>query len=640
VDLIQAKFPTLFGQRSVDFVAKVDGDEETEVHFSHKSRDLVPPAHVEGPLRVGVVLSGGQAPGGHNVIAGLYDWVVKEQGGTLFGFKNGPIGVMNGDVVELDDATIDFYRNMGGFDMIGSGRDKIHSPQQFAASLKHCEALQLNGVVVIGGDDSNTNACLLAEYFKANATPGGLRCAVLGCPKTIDNDMKNEYVPVSFGFDTACMVYSEQIGSVALDALAEKRTYHWVRVMGRSASHIGLECTLQTQPNFSFVGEEVRANTLTLQDLAKDVADIIVARFAHGKAYGVGIIPEGLIEFIPEVGALIAEISDVVADGDFDAARLSTASRKVFEYLPTKFAEQLLLDRDSHGNVNVSGIETEKLLSQCVAQELAARGAAGDLGAHAAAASYDAAFHFFGYEGRSALPSQFDCDYCYALGFNAGLLCSRGFTGMISSVGDLDKPVAEWSCGGMPHTNMMNVERRSGGDKCVIKKALTELDGLPFLTWKAQREEWARSDAYRAPGPMQFSGPTASNCSITLQLEYEQKRGVAAASPKRDLASLRVADPTPLASLPEANDFGGLRPSGDIMPIAVLVAGVRSFARAAQSRAVLLCGAVPVPRAVSPLTRSAPCHAPSVLSPPPRHRARCLASTTCSARSKRITGAR
>lgn len=305
----------------------------------------------------------------------------------------------------------------------------------------------------------------------------------------------------------------------------------------------------------------------------------------------------------------------------------------MYEYLPTKFAEQLLLDRDSHGNVNVSGIETEKLLSQCVAQELAARGAAGDLGAHAAAASYDAAFHFFGYEGRSALPSQFDCDYCYALGFNAGLLCSRGFTGMISSVGDLDKPAAEWSCGGMPHTNMMNVERRSGGNKCVIKKALTELGDLPFLTWKEKREEWALADAYRAPGPMQFSGPTARNCSITLQKEYEQKRGVAA-SPKRDLTSLRTADPTPLASLPEANDFGGLRPSGDIMPIAVVIAGVRCDACApllcVSSRGVSLRGSSALHPFLPPLSLSlslAPSPLPTCVHA--RSRERCPASTTC-----------
>jgi len=292
--------------------------------------------------------------------------------------------------------------------------------------------------------------------------------------------------------------------------------------------------------------------------------------------YGVGIVPEGLIEFIPEVGRLIAEISEVVAEvggvESFDAAKLSAASAAVFTFLPAQFQKQLLLDRDSHGNVNVSGIETEKLLSLCVEQELARRAAAGDAVAAAAAQTYTAAFHFFGYEGRSALPSQFDCDYCYALGFNAGLLLSRGFTGMISSVGDLDKPAAEWSCGGMPHTNMMNVERRSGGDKCVIKKALTELEGLPFLTFARSRDRWAVSDCYRSPGPMQFQGPSASRISITLQKEYEQKRG-AALAPIKSLASLRARDPTPLSTLPQANDFGGLKPSADVKPIAVVVAG-------------------------------------------------------------------
>ena len=289
VDKIKAAFPTLFGQRSVDLVAATSGDVDAEEHFGHGGTEKV--AHslrveVSGTLRVGVVLSGGQAPGGHNVIAGLFDWVVKQQGGVLYGFENGPIGVMTGAVVVLDDAKVDAYRNMGGFDMIGSGRDKIHSEQQFADSLKHCEALKLNGVVVIGGDDSNTNACMLAEYFASHGTKGDpnvVPCAVLGAPKTIDNDMKNEYVPVSFGFDTACAVYAEQIGNVALDALAEKSTYHWIRVMGRSASHIGLECALQTQPNFAFVGEEVKAKNSTLSDLTSDVANIVCERFEAGK---------------------------------------------------------------------------------------------------------------------------------------------------------------------------------------------------------------------------------------------------------------------------------------------------------------------------------------------------------------------
>jgi 6-phosphofructokinase 1 len=528
----------MYGQGAVAFVPSVKGASPPAKKAKQNGTAY------GSPLCIGVVLSGGQAPGGHNVIAGLYDYVVKQMGGTLHGFRNGPRGIFDGDSVELDDATIDAFRNTGGFDMIASGRDKIHSPEQFAACVAYCTKLGLQGVVVIGGDDSNTNACMLAEHFAAC----GSKIQCIGCPKTIDNDLKNASVPVSFGFDTASKVYAEMIGNVALDALSTRKKYHWIRVMGRSASHIALECALQTQPNICLIGEEVEALGLTLAQVTQQIVDTVVARYAAGKDFGVALVPEGLIEFIPEIGALISEINDIIPalaeegnsapQPDDVTPRLSAPSAKVFTYLPASIAQQLLLDRDSHGNVMVSAIETEKLLCECVETELAARA---DYNG-----KFTCQFHYFGYEGRSAHPSKFDCDYCYALGFNAGLLLARGCSGLISSVGNLSAPPSEWTAGGTPLTALMNMERRSGHDKPVIRKALTELDGKPFAVLAANRARWAADDCYRTPGPIQFSGAGSGDITLTLLYELEQRAAIAAGMSKADAAA---APPTPISAM-------------------------------------------------------------------------------------------
>ena len=516
VEEIQALFPKLFGQRSVSVAA--GGDDALRKNL------------VRTP-RVGVVLSGGQAPGGHNVISGLYDYVVTRCKGALFGFLNGPRGIFTGNYVQLDDARVDRFRNQGGFDIIGSGRDKIHSDSQFADSMSHCESLKLDGLVVIGGDDSNTNACMLAEYFASH----GAHCKVVGCPKTIDNDLKNEHVPVSFGFDTATKTYSELTGSVALDAISSKKKYHFIRLMGRSASHIALEVALQCRPNLCWLGEEVEAKQMTLAQVSGQLVSLIRRRAAMGKYYGVVLVPEGLIEFVPELGALIAEINDVLATMACDspptveelAPKLKQqGNAELLRYLPKDIAAQLLLERDSHGNVNVSSIETEKLIFQCAMQELRStrEGTVSDPEASVDVSRVMPQFHFFGFEGRSALPSVFDSNYCYALGFNAGLLIAAGKTGVISTISNLKASVRDWTCGGMPLTHMMNMERRAGKNKPVIKKALTELKGKPFRIFDSLRDRWATEDVYRTPGPVQFEGcPGAHAITETLRLEIEQR---------------------------------------------------------------------------------------------------------------------
>lgn len=471
-----------------------------------------------GAMKIGVVLSGGQAPGGHNVIAGIYDYIKKiSPDSQMIGFLDGPQGIYNGKYCVVDDAFMDAYRNSGGFDMIGSGRHKIEKKEQFEASMKNCSALGLDGVVVIGGDDSNTNAALLAEYFEAN----GCKTKVCGAPKTIDGDLKvDPYIPISFGFDTACRTYSELIGNLSQDTLSSQKYYHFVRLMGRAASNIALECALQTRPNICLVSEEVEAKKMTLSEITAQVVAVIQQRAAEGKNYGIVLLPEGLIEFIPEFNHLISEINDVLATGvetteEAVLKELSFNNRAVFSYLPTNIKQQLLLDRDPHGNVQVAKIETEKLLAQTVMMELE------HLAIHG---KYDGKFmpqfHSYGYEGRSCLPSTFDATYCYALGQNVAAMLSLGCNGLISSVTNLTAPVSDWHCGGVPITMMCHMERRHGHMKPVIKKALVELDGEPFKCFSSQRDDWAKYDLYRSPGPIQFfTAPNTVELSITLTLE-------------------------------------------------------------------------------------------------------------------------
>lgn len=426
------------------------------------------------------------------MIAGIFDYVKSvSEGGVLVGFLNGPHGVFTGNYVEIDNEFMDLYRNTGGFDIIGSGRHKIQQPEQFASSQTVCETLQLDGLVVIGGDDSNTNAAVLAEYFVAHDCP----TRVIGAPKTIDGDLKNEFIPISFGFDTACKTYSELIGNVALDAASSQKYYHFVRLMGRSASHIALECALQTRPNACLLGEEVAANNESLSSITQSLVQMIVARADAGKDYGVVLLPEGLIEFIPEFNVLISEINEILAGDDVDANeaavldRLSETNKAVFSYLPANIKQQLLLDRDPHGNVQVAKIETERLLASTIAAELDHLRQQGRY-----SGNFQPQFHAYGYEGRSGLPSVFDSTYCYTLGKAASILIQRGLTGLTASAGNLTAPVAEWTVGGVPTTNMMNMERRSGKDKPVIKKALVELDGAPFRAYSQVRELWTTQD--------------------------------------------------------------------------------------------------------------------------------------------------
>ncbi|GAV72168.1 PFK domain-containing protein [Cephalotus follicularis] len=469
-------------------------------------------------LRIGVVLSGGQAPGGHNVISGIFDYLQERtKGSTMYGFKGGPAGIMKCKYAELNSEFVYPYRNQGGFDMICSGRDKIETPEQFKQAEETAIKLDLDGLVVIGGDDSNTNACLLAENFRGK----NLKTKVIGCPKTIDGDLKCKEVPTSFGFDTACKVYSEMIGNVMTDARSTGKYYHFVRLMGRAASHITLECALQTHPNITIIGEEVSAKKQTLKNVTDYVTDIICKRSKLGYNYGVILIPEGLIDFIPEVQQLIAELNEILAHDVVDEAgvwkkKLRSQSHELFEFLPQAIQEQLLLERDPHGNVQVAKIETEKMLIQMVETELEKRKQEG---------SYNQQFngqsHFFGYEGRCGLPSNFDANYCYALGYGAGALLHSGKTGLISSVGNLGAPVEEWTVGGTALTSLMDVERRHGKFKPVIKKAMVELEGAPFQKFASLRDEWALKNRYISPGPVQFVGPTANATNHTLMLELD-----------------------------------------------------------------------------------------------------------------------
>ncbi len=478
---------------------------------------------------IGVILSGGQAPGGHNVIAGLYDALKQANpSNKLYGFLGGPSGIIDGKYVEFTDEFIDQYRNTGGFDIIGSGRTKLETEEQFQKSLAVCKKLNISAVVIIGGDDSNTNAALLAEWFVKNNT--GIQ--VIGCPKTIDGDLKNDQIEISFGFDTATKTYAELIGNIQRDANSAKKYWHFIKIMGRSASHVALEAALQTQPNITLISEEVEAKKMSLESIVNYMCDIIVRRADRGKNFGIVIIPEGLIEFIPEMKSMIANLNDIMAsletDPDFVNAttirdkfdivenRLDDDNAKVYNSLPAIIKGQLLADRDPHGNVQVSKIETEKLLIEMITTRLNELRQQGDY-----IGKFSAQSHFFGYEGRCAFPSNFDADYCYSLGFNAFALINNGLTGYLSSVRNLTAPANEWVAGGVPLTMMMNMEKRHGEMKPVIQKALVKLDGPVFKQLEENREEWAMNDRYLFPGAIQYFGPSCV-CDVTtctLQLE-------------------------------------------------------------------------------------------------------------------------
>ena len=478
-------------------------------------------------MNVGIILSGGQAPGGHNVITGLFDQIKKlNPENRLYGFILGPGGLVDHNYMELTPELIDEYRNTGGFDMIGSGRTKLEKVDQFEKGLEIIRELDIKAIVIIGGDDSNTNACVLAEYYAAKKY--GVQ--VIGCPKTIDGDLKNDQIETSFGFDTACKTYSELIGNIERDCNSARKYWHFIKVMGRSASHIALECALQTQPNICLISEEIEQKGMSLDDIVTYIANAVCQRAADGNNFGTVIIPEGVIEFIPAIKKLIAQLNDVLAlpeaknldrheSIDFVKAHLTEENLAVFNSLPTGVARQLALDRDPHGNVQVSLIETEKLLSTMVAQKLEKMKKEGKY-----AGKFSAQHHFFGYEGRCAAPSNFDADYCYALGTSAAQLIANGKTGYMAIVKNTTAPAEQWIAGGVPITMMMNMEKRAGEMKPVIRKALVELDGAPFKAFAAQRDRWARETAYVYPGPIQYWGPTEVCDQPTRTLALEQSK--------------------------------------------------------------------------------------------------------------------
>lgn len=478
------------------------------------------------PLTVGVVLSGGQAPGGHNVISGIFDGVktISEQSRVL-GFMGGPSGLVDGNFIEIEENHMDNYRNAGGFDMIGSGRTKLESEEQFEACIKVVEKNKLNCIVIIGGDDSNTNAAVLAEYFAAKKVP----CSVIGCPKTIDGDLKNKYIETPFGFDTACKTYAQLVGNIERDANSAKKYWHFIKIMGRSASHISLEVALQTHPNICLISEEVEKKGMTLSQVVKEMADVVEARAKAGKSFGVAVIPEGLVEFMPDVKKLISELNDAMVglEKELEALtkvpdkaakiceKISKESAAVLNTLPEGIQAQLLLDRDPHGNVQVSLIETEKLLIDLVGKELKER-SQGKI-------KLKALNHFYGYEGRCAHPSNFDSDYAYTLGYAAAVLAQNKLTGYISSVSNLASQVDEWQAGGVPATMLMNMERRHGKDKPVIQKALVQLDGEPFRAFADNRAQWALTESYIYPGAIQYFGPSEICDSVNFTVALEAK---------------------------------------------------------------------------------------------------------------------
>ena len=483
------------------------------------------------PINVGIILSGGQAPGGHNVICGLFDELKKQNPKSkLYGFLMGPSGLVDHKYKELTAEVIDKYRNTGGFDMIGSGRTKLETKEQFDSGLEIIRQLNLNAVIIIGGDDSNTNACMLAEYY-ASINAG---VSVIGCPKTIDGDLKNDQIETSFGFDSACKTYSELIGNIQRDANSDRKYWHFIKLMGRSASHIALECALQTQPNICIISEEVEANNMTLDDVVNQICEVVVKRSEEGLYYGTILIPEGLIEFVPAFKRLIAELSDLLSS---DLAKteakglksddllawilnhVSAENLPTLKSLPEEVAKQLALGRDPHGNVQVSLIETEKMLSEMCAKRLDEWKEQGKF-----KGKFAALHHFFGYEGRCATPSNFDCNYCYALGTSAAQLVANGKTGYMAIVKNTTAPAEEWVAGGVPITKMMNLERRNGQMKPVIKKALVLLDGEPFKELVERRKDWAVNTRYVYPGPIQYFGPleVCDQCTMTLALEHKK----------------------------------------------------------------------------------------------------------------------
>ena len=506
---IKALFPNTYGKKEITF--------EQGENTSEAKKQVV-----------GVILSGGQAPGGHNVVCGLYDALkATNSENVLYGFKGGPSGLLEDSYVIFDDEYINEYRNTGGFDIIGSGRTKLETNEQFAVVAEVCKKHGITALVIIGGDDSNTNAAVLAEYFAAHDS--GVQ--VIGCPKTIDGDLKNEDIECSFGFDTATKTYSEIIGNIERDANSAKKYWHFVKVMGRSASHVALECALKTQPNICLISEEVAEKSMSLSQIADYIADSVEARANKGMNFGVAIIPEGVVEFVPEFSVLIHEINELLAGSKAEAFNalpswaekyafiengLTKESMEVFAILPQSIQQQLFLERDPHGNVQVSLIESEKLFSALVKDKLAERKANGTY-----KGKFNALHHFLGYEGRCAFPSNFDADYCYSLGYNAFMLIQYGYNGYLSKVSNLSAPANEWVAGGMPITKMMNVERRHGEDKPVIRKALVELDGAPFKYFEAHREEWSKETCFVYPGAIQYYGPTevCDITTITLALE-------------------------------------------------------------------------------------------------------------------------
>ena len=507
---IKALFPNTYGKKEITF--------EKGQNTSDMKKQIV-----------GVILSGGQAPGGHNVVCGVYDAVkATNKENELYGFKGGPSGLIEDDYIVMTDEYINQFRNTGGFDIIGSGRTKLETQEQFAIAAEVCKKHGITAIVIIGGDDSNTNAAVLAEYFAAHNT--GVQ--VIGCPKTIDGDLKNEDIEISFGFDTATKTYSELIGNIERDCNSAKKYWHFIKVMGRSASHVALECALECQPNICLISEEVKAKKQSLSEIADYIADAVEKRAANGNNFGVVVIPEGVVEFVPEFSALISEINELLAGSKADAFNaleswaekyafiekgLSKEAMEVFAILPQAIQQQLFLERDPHGNVQVSLIESEKLFAALVGDKLKARKAAGTY-----TGKYATQTHFFGYEGRCAFPSNFDADYCYSLGYNAFMLIQYGYNGYLSKVSNLSRPAEEWVAGGMPITKMMNIERRHGEDKPVIKKALVELDGKPFKYFEAHRDEWAVETSYVFPGAIQYYGPTEV-CDITTRtLALEQ----------------------------------------------------------------------------------------------------------------------
>ena len=512
-DKIEKLFPNCYGTPIVEFQYDSNTHNETE------------------EKNIGVILSGGQAPGGHNVISGLYDALKNaNKNNKLYGFLGGPSGIIEGNYIEFDDKKIDEYRNTGGFDIIGSGRTKLETEQQFEKALNVCKKLNIKGIVIIGGDDSNTNACMLAEWLKARNT--GIQ--VVGCPKTIDGDLKNDQIEISFGFDTATKTYGELIGNIQRDANSAKKYWHFIKIMGRSASHVALEAALQTQPNITLISEEVENEKMSLDQIVTYIADVVAKRSQMGKNFGIAVIPEGLIEFIPEMKSMIANLNDLMANLEKNTnytnanneekfaiieKELDSNNKHVFASLPQLIKAQLLMDRDPHGNVQVSKIETEKLLIEMVKTKLSQMKKEGKFNG-----KFSDQAHFFGYEGRCAFPSNFDADYCYSLGYNAFALLNFGLTGYLSSIKNLTKEAKDWVAGGVPLTMMMNMEKRHGVFKPVIQKALVDLNGPVFKQLKQNRENWAMNDEYLFPGAIQYFGPAAV-CDLktrTLVLEQNQ----------------------------------------------------------------------------------------------------------------------